>query len=192
MLYFADQPLPAYFHAASGGQTEALSTIWPDRRCPDGVTDPSPCFPAQEDPFATAGVDLAPQRLGAWQTRLSWSTLAAALARGGRAAIEPQAFNWEPTLGCRAGRISVQTASGIIEIGAHELRMLVGPREIRSTCWTAVDHDARGVQISGLGFGHGVGMPQASAWAMAHAGYGAPQILARYYPAATVVARYGP
>jgi stage II sporulation protein D len=48
--------------------------------------------------------------------------------------------------------------------------------------------NSRGGQfvIEGRGFGHGVGLPQVSAWALARDGVSGENIVARYYPGATL------
>lgn len=193
MLYYANQPLPAYFHAASGGHTESMAQVWPDRRSPDGVTDPSPAMPAVPDPHAAAGVAVAPRRLGSWRAVIPWGDLLAKLDGAGHpyASGQPMSIrvaSWGE--GERAQRVRVETSAGRTEVSAADLRLLVDPRLIRSTLWTRVAFSARNVVIEGRGFGHGVGLPQASAWAMARAGYHAPAILERYYPKAQRVTRY--
>jgi len=39
LLWFAEQPLPAFFHAASGGHLADIRHVWPRRRCADGSRD---------------------------------------------------------------------------------------------------------------------------------------------------------
>ena len=71
-------------------------------------------------------------------------------------------------------------------------RMIIGPREIRSTLWSDVSPKrvdsskdrSKNYEITCTGYGHGVGMSQISAWAMDEAGRTYKEILAFFYPGA--------
>lgn len=185
VLVFAGQPLPAYFHACSGGYTEDHGAVWPERRCPDGVTDPGPAMPAAPDPFALAGTAVAPARLGAWSTSISVGELADKLGAAGTPVGAITQVRIASRSGQRARTVRIEHTGGTTELGAHALRMAIGPRLVKSTLWTRFELGPSGLAIEGQGFGHGVGLSQASAWAMARDGHDAGAILDAFYPGAS-------
>ncbi len=74
-------------------------------------------------------------------------------------------------------------------LGSTEFRLAVGAVKLRSLWWEkSAMASARGGQwvVEGRGFGHGVGLPQVSAWWLANDGAQAADIVARYYPDATL------
>lgn len=192
LLLVAGQPLTAFFHAASGGVSEDIAAVWPARRLPDGVTPFGDAFARGPDIWAEAGERVAPKRLGRWRVALPWSELQEALAK--RQLAPPGGLQrLEVIEGSPAGRVRrlrLIGDQGSREISAVALRMAVGPGRLKSTLWTRVVPTPEALVIEGRGFGHGVGLPQASAWAMATAGRQAPEILARYYPGARLARRW--
>jgi stage II sporulation protein D len=73
-------------------------------------------------------------------------------------------------------------AGGPHYISGHKFRMAVGPAyDVKSTMFQVESQDGV-LRISGLGYGHGVGLPQESARAMAEKGYDHLQILSYFYP----------
>ena len=84
-----------------------------------------------------------------------------------------------------SGRYSVliaQTDIGNVEISANQLRMEAGPSIVKSTMFSSVKKTKNGWIISGKGNGHGIGMCQWGAKAMAEKGKNYKQILKHYYP----------
>jgi SpoIID/LytB domain protein len=93
----------------------------------------------------------------------------------------------------RVGRVTVvhQAAGGerSDELDAKDFRLIVGANKLRSLWWEkAVMVSAKGGQlvVEGRGFGHGIGLPQVSAWYLANDGVRGEDIVARYYPGATL------
>lgn len=192
LLLVAGQPLPAFFHAASGGFTSDIAHVWPHRRLPDGVTLLTDAMPPGPDPWAAHGARIAPERLGAWRYRITYAELERRLrARDldcGR--VERVRIAERTPTGGRVTRVVITGSSATRTISAHALRMACGSTELKSTLWTDFRYSATALVIEGRGYGHGVGLPQASAWAMASAGKRATQILQRYYPGAVVARRW--
>jgi len=189
LLWYHEQPLLAFFHAASGGHTESPATVWPDRRCPDGVTPLGPAMPARHDRWHRDAVALAPQRLGPWEARIRLGELARRLRESGRHDVSrPFAVNVieQDDDSLRARRLRIRHEAGELELSAHSLRMLMGSTTVRSTLWFTCHVQGDELVIRGDGYGHGVGLAQASAWAMARAGRLAPDILLQFYPGATL------
>lgn len=73
---------------------------------------------------------------------------------------------------------------------AEDLRLAVGSRVIRSTNCDIRSERERFVFANGRGFGHGMGMCQWGAEAMARAGHPAADILKHYYPALNLTRAY--
>ena len=97
--------------------------------------------------------------------------------------------DYDPISG-RARRVHLRHGGRETAISAHGLRMALGPGVVRSTLWDQCLLENGELRISGRGYGHGVGLPQASAWAMAREGQLAPAILQTYYAGAALRRRW--
>jgi stage II sporulation protein D len=163
---------PAFYHTDSGGHTE----------------DPRAVFTATNMPalkpvrvrFASA----SPHRR--WRLDLPVSELSAALQRGGVPVGRVVALEvLERSASLRVVRISVRGTQGTVVLRGNDLRRLVGYDTLKSTLF-AVSVSKSTVRFAGRGYGHGVGLDQWSAKTMAEQGYRAQQIVAYYYPGATL------
>ncbi len=99
----------------------------------------------------------------------------------------------ERTPGGRPVRLGLYDGSGRgVELEAENFRLAVDPtgREIRSTFFTPVDEADAIVLTDGRGFGHGIGMCQYGADALARSGRSAAQILTFYYPGSHITRAY--
>ena len=85
----------------------------------------------------------------------------------------------------RARRIRVVGTEGSAELSGRELRTALGPKTVRSTLF---DLRSKGGEFifAGSGHGHGVGMSQWGAEAMARRGAAYDEILATFYPGTTL------
>ena len=72
-----------------------------------------------------------------------------------------------------------------LKISAAQFRNAVGNTRIKSTAFSLTGNQEH-VNISGSGYGHGVGLCQVGAKAMAKLGYNYLQILKYYYPLAKI------
>ena len=172
LLWKEGAPVPAWHHADSGGHTEDARTAW-GQDAPswmEGKPDP---YSLQPTPFT-------------WQARIRKSDLARALsAEGFHTASD---FSWDVLAKHRSGRIA-QLRIASREIPASTLRFAVG----RQLGWNLVRSDLytlRGetdtLVFEGRGAGHGVGLSQRGAEAMARAGKSYREILAFYFSGARV------
>lgn len=82
----------------------------------------------------------------------------------------------------RATRLQVNN----VEVSAPQLRIALGSTEMRSTYLEDIKIEGASVVMNGTGYGHGVGMCQWGAHAYALRGWSFQQILAHYYPGATL------
>lgn len=164
---FRGKPIFAAYHSNSGGHTEDSENVW---------GTPHPYLRGVPDPYALDEPGTQ------WTARLSLSTLEGNLRRIGVYAIGLVAI--EPgrvTAWGRAVTVRLLEEGGRSqEIGANQFRLAVGPGVIRSTMFTSTK-DGADINFSGRGSGHGVGLDQWGARAMAVQGFTFEQILSYYY-----------
>jgi stage II sporulation protein D len=168
----------AYFHQNCGGRTAAPEEVWPVHGASAHAARDS--LVSRVDPYC--------QRVGSseWSVTLSRAELTRALAEDGLAAP-----GWKSlTVAERgdSGRATVILA-GATRIPAEEFRLAVGRalgwNRIRSN-WFEVASQGDGFLFHGRGSGHGVGLCQTGAAEMAREGHSYREILAQYFPGATV------
>lgn len=166
VLTHEGKPFAAYYHAHSGGWIEGAGP---------GMPGPAPVLAPGPDP---AGALAAPMP---WRVDVGQAELLAALARAGHRATRVLGLDVaEASPGGRALVFSVTSESGVLRLPAGRLRALLGPSGPRSLL-CRVRPAGDGFTFIGQGFGHGVGMSQYGAAALARSGLGYQDILARYY-----------
>lgn len=205
VLIHRDQVVPAFFHASSGGRTESVRNRWPERRCPDGTTSLEAVYVSHDDQASTTAARAQPRAgWGTWEARIGPDALAGllreALGRSGSQAVGTVRVS-DLRIARRfadSGRVDDLVLHGTRNGKAVSARMdgatarsLLGGVKVRSTWWTGVEvHRDGSATITGRGFGHGVGLSQAGARAMAKAGHGFRSILETYYHAVRIEKRY--
>ncbi len=200
------RPFVPHFCAANGGWTEAVEAVFPHSMDVTGQESVADIMPVQRDPFCEKGAlalgylsthgeqqivieakDLQ-ERLQAWVKENGDSTTVIGyitdLAIGSR---EPKSQRVRSVI---ISHVPLKR----IEIPAHDLRTILGPYRLRSTLWTSLEARVRTGErrvkdwiVVLRGYGHGVGMSQISAWAMAKEGFTGTQILQTFYPGAEIV-----
>ena len=168
----------AYFHQNCGGRTAAAEEVWPARTARDRA----------EEGLLVSRVDPYCQRAGSseWTATLSRAELTQALASAGLAAP-----GWKSLTVARRGESGRATLllAGSTKIAAEDFRLAVGRtlgwNRIRSN-WFEIVAEGDGFLFHGRGSGHGVGLCQAGAAEMAREGRSYREILAQYFPGATV------
>jgi stage II sporulation protein D len=178
-LWFHGRRAAAWFHQNCGGRTAGPDEVWP---AATGKSGAMPWLVSQADPYCTAG--------GAreWSASLTLDELTGALA--GEGLVRP---GWQTLTIERRGESgrAVILRIGATEIRAEDFRLAVGRAlgwgRILSNWYEVSRQDsAQGPAFvfHGRGSGHGVGLCQAGAAAMAAQGRDATQILAQYFPGA--------
>jgi stage II sporulation protein D len=76
--------------------------------------------------------------------------------------------------------VTVESSSGGTILKSNDFRLKIGAATLKSTLFRFQERPG-GVQISGKGSGHGVGMSQWGAYRMAEAGHKYREILQQYY-----------
>jgi stage II sporulation protein D len=169
ILVWEDRPILAVYHATSGGRTASSEEVW-GRSLPYLV---SLAVDDEEDSPDTY-----------WRVAIPGPTLGRALdplgIRVGR--VRDLRVVGRSQSG-RARRLLVTGSEGTQEFSARALRAALGVDVIRSTLFE-IQPGPDGFVIAGSGHGHGVGMSQWGARAMAEDGASYREILAFFYPGA--------
>ena len=199
MVIDHDHVFAPQFCASSGGYTEAIDNVFPGARDASGQDSLSGVMPAMNDPYCHDGA----AGLGAlsryWNAVaiVPFSDIQAKLTRVLAAQnLPPIGYirRLDVTRDPRSGRIltvQIQHSLGVdpLIISGARFRDIIGS-DLRSTRWSLdspkkVDeidgHRRGGLRIETLGWGHGVGMSQASAWEMANAKMSCATILKFFY-----------
>ncbi len=164
ILVYEEQPAAAAFHAISSGKTESAKDIW-GREIPYLISADSP-------------EDVQNPRMCSEVTLTSQEVSLALSASIDDLSLPPDPKNWFSD--------AVRTAGGSIktmQVGAHTLT----GEQLRSILGLASANfepsfDGKNFHFQVKGRGHGVGMSQCGADAMAQAGADWQEILTRYYP----------
>lgn len=193
VLLFEGRPIRAYYHSTCGGRTAAIEEVL-DRppapylqsvsdRGPDGADfcAASPRYewtvrwsPGQLDSVSRAGLAA---HFGVRQGDLGRVTSLEVVARTPSGRVRDLSFRGEG-LELVLSRLDIRRAL------PQEGRIL------NSTAFSVSEGGDGLVELNGRGYGHGAGMCQWGAIGRARAGQGYEQILATYYPGATLVNVY--
>ncbi len=95
----------------------------------------------------------------------------------------------DPGAGNHGSMVEIASANGSKEMNANEFRLLVGPNNLLSTAFDSRNNGSS-ITFSGRGWGHGVGLCQYGAQAMAEKGSAWEDILKYYYPKIELVRVY--
>ena len=164
----------AWFHAHSGGVTA---------RAREGL------HWEKEEPGYTQSVpgrdsDSAPEDARAWRAEFSLDQIISAAGKAGlRGVNEVKSL----AVGERgeSGRAVTILINGEA-VSAPELRLALGSSKMRSTLLTSLTIRGDRAVMAGKGYGHGVGMPQWGAYALAEEGMSAEEIVTYYFRDVTV------
>lgn len=163
----------AVFSSYAGGRTantqEAFGGVVPDK----------PYLQSVDSPLAT----MAPAEEQSWSVTVPKSQLLGAVgvtARSGTALPGVSIVSRGPSGRALQLRLGDKTITGI------ELRAILGGSRLRSTLITGIQDLGDRVTFSGRGWGHGAGLDQWGAHAMALQGSTVSQILSHYYAGAAV------
>ncbi len=172
-LAYEGRPILAAYHACAGGRTASAEEVWGGQ---------VPYLVSQ----AVEGEEDAPSTY--WRIPVSTATLGRVLAGAGHAVGTPQRVRVSArSPSGRVRRVRIEGSSGEAEVTGRTLRGEGGA--LPSTLFEVRESEG-GFVFVGSGSGHGVGMSQWGARAMARRGAGYEEILARFYPGTTL--RRGP
>ncbi|TVM16931.1 hypothetical protein DPQ33_11045 [Oceanidesulfovibrio indonesiensis] len=163
ILTHGGEPILAMYHAHSGGRLEAASL--------------------DSHPYLQGGQDVESTSMwsGAWEMRLPVRRLARHIGRDVLGITAP-----ERTPGGRIESFHVRTDTGMQALPCRDVSALLAPERLPSRlCDVRLEGDE--VVLSGTGYGHGMGMSQWGARAMAEKGRSYVAILNRYFPGAELL-----
>jgi stage II sporulation protein D len=174
VLVHGDAPILAAFHSASGGRTASAAEVW-GRSLPYLVSVP------------VDGEQAAPSRY--WRISVDAATLGRALDdldAGVGSVQELRVMERSPS--GRAQRLRLRGTRGTVEVRGTDLRRVLPL--LPSTRFDVLGRAGRFTFV-GSGHGHGVGMSQWGARAMAERGADYREILAFFYPGAALRGTWG-
>lgn len=177
VLWFADAPARAVFHADCGGHTSNGAAVW------GGI---APAYLA-----ARRDAIQPPATHAAWTYDVGIEPLRAALNADVRTAVGAHLDRIEVAGRDGAGRAEqivlrgTQTFVVRGEVFREIVTRRLGARTLRSTLFS-VTRSGKAFVFSGKGFGHGVGLCQAGAIARLRAGQSPTDVLRFYFPGTSV------
>jgi len=152
-----------WFHSHSGGMTETARA---------GID-----WQGEEPSYTnvTQGMEADD---AAWDAKFSAADFLAACRKAGAAVTSCEVIK----VGQKgeSGR-AVTLVVGGVTVNAARLRMSLGSSKMRSTLLTELSVEGDVIRMSGLGYGHGVGLSQWGAHALAQQGKSAEEIALHYY-----------
>jgi len=182
LLWYRGALATTYYHQHCGGTLAAANEVWPTVRAPYLKSHPDPYCAAQPLHWETSMTRGELERaLAASDVKLphGWRTLTVATR----------------TQSGRAQRLRFAGPNGEADVSASTLRFAVGRElgwnRIRSDLYELRTTDG-GVEITGAGAGHGVGLCQVGAEQMAVKGSMYNEILSFYYPGTNVAKKSAP
>ncbi len=171
VLAYRGELLPVTFHASCGGHTEDAAELW------DVAKDLVP-FKGKVDPYCRG------QKHFRWEMEISVRDFTKTL--GPLAGEIGDLVSFETGERNPSGRVRFVRLKGsrtTATVPSRKLREMLGPNRLRSLNFTA-HLSPDGIFFSGFGWGHGVGLCQWGAFAMAHKGHTMDEILQFYFPGA--------
>jgi len=174
ILVHDGEPILAVFHSTAGGRTATAAEVW-------GQDLPYLRVVEVEDE------DDAPHTY--WRTVFGREALQGVLEAAdlGVGRLESLSVASRTRSG-RVERLVLRGSERVREVDGARLRALLGGIGLRSTLFEVRDAP-EGIAFVGSGHGHGVGMSQWGARAMARRGASYKRILARFYPGARLEER---
>lgn len=173
ILTYQGRIFPAYFHSTCAGHTTHAEYNWDI--APHPVLQGVNCFFCLNSRY---------QR---WEKEIPVSELERRLKNAGYrigalGRIAPG--KWDSS--GRPREIEIRHSKGSLTLRGNDFRLAVGPDLVKSLKDLRVVRSGSGMKFTGRGWGHGVGMCQWGAKALAEQGKTYREILEFYYPGATI------
>lgn len=171
---YDDKFIKGFFHAASGGVT---STAEAAGLVPIG----------QEPPYikTTRGMEndkYLPEDVISWSATFPLAEVQQSLSSLGHQVKSITDIQIAETIsGNRAKTLKITHSGGALNVNAGDFRTALDPKRMKSTVFTKLDVSGGNLQVSGTGYGHGVGLSQWGAYSMAKDGKSAEDIVTHYF-----------
>ncbi|MGE5391515.1 MAG: SpoIID/LytB domain-containing protein [Deltaproteobacteria bacterium] len=164
----------ALFHSASKDKTASIEEGFPNLKNKAGYLKPVP----------TNGLKYAPAKYHNWTVKIPRSEVKQIMGSKAGSLDDIKISKRGPS-----GR-ATSISAGQSTISAVDIRAKIGPDRLYSTVLTNVKPQGDYIVFTGSGWGHGVGMEQWGADAMAKEGKNAKQIVMHYFPNVTWTTLY--
>ena len=172
VLTYQGDIFPTYYHATCGGHTEDASNLWAVDLAPlKGVE----CQFCKESPHYK------------WTKVIPLSDIEKKLNENGYKVGKIKSISiLAKNNSGRNDKMEIKDDAGVSSIlTAKDFRQIIGPNEIRSTAFEPLINNDK-LSLSGIGWGHGVGMCQWGAKGQAEKHKKYYEILKYYYPGAEI------
>ena len=174
IICWQGEPIYAWFHAHSGGRTATAE---------EGLSY------QKEAPYAqsveSAESEEAPPDDAEWRAEFTERQVIAAAADVG-VKLKDGIREVAPGAKGESGRLKTLRINGS-EVPANEFRIAIGSTDMKSTLITDLQWADGRLTLSGKGYGHGVGMSQWGAYALAQHGKDADEIINMYFKNVNIV-----
>ncbi len=183
ILTYKNIPFAPYYHGSSGGYTADVDFVFPKSFTCDGQHALSSVMIAKEDPYCYKGAEannwLQPATRSRWESlcTVPLKKLRQLLIADEKKRPQPKRVGTITKIsildrnGHYAGNLRIDTTGDTLYRSGKDLRVMIGS-SMRSTQWSdasplppSLEKDYYTFEVRG--FGHGVGMSQTSAYAMA-------------------------
>ena len=174
IICYEGEPIYAWFHAHAGGRTATAA---------EGLSY------KKEAPYTQSvesrESEKAPEDDTAWTASFPGEEAVRAAAETG---VKISAHVRQIRMGEKgeSGRVK-EILINNQSVPANEFRIAIGSEKMKSTLLTEVNYENDTLTLSGKGYGHGVGMSQWGAYAMAEEGKDAREIIQRYFRGVDIV-----
>jgi len=174
IVCYRGEPIYAWFHAHAGGRTATAAEGLSYQK----TADYTQAVDSRES-------DQAPDDAQTWQAHFPAD---AVLEAAGKAGVDPGNVLKTASAGEKgeSGRLKYIVLNGK-KVPANEFRIALGSEKMKSTLITEISLENGVLQLSGKGYGHGVGMSQWGAYGMAEKGEKAGNIIHYYFKNVDIV-----
>ncbi len=174
VMTYRGRYVKGWFSASCGGRT-ALAK--------DGLAykDPDPPYMRS---VSCPEAEVIPNEELFWKKKFTFQELTAALSELGQkiGTVSRMAVASRSKDSHRARELKFTGSDGEATVPGADFRIAIGPQDMRSIWLTDIKHEADGITLEGRGFGHGVGLCQWGAHALAKKGKKPEEIIKHYYP----------
>lgn len=180
VIVYQDDYIKGWFHASAGGQTTTAKV---------GLA-----YEKDEPPYikiVNSPDEMAPKDVQSWTIEFFNSEIEEALSSMGKNIGTLETITIEDR--DRTGRIiglSFKGSKVNTTVKAANFRNELDPKRLKSTKISEIKKQGNSYSFSGAGFGHGVGMSQWGAYAMAKDGRSPEEIVSHYFKDIEIVKEY--
>lgn len=180
VIVYEDEYINAWFHASASGQTTSarVGLAYQEEEPPYIVSVKSPD-------------DQAPEEIKNWQVDFTVAEIEGALNKIGKrvGSLRDIEIEDKDETG-RAINLKFSGTNGDVTVEAAVFRNELDPERLKSTMIKKIEKREDTYVFSGSGFGHGVGMSQWGAYALAKEGKSPEEIIEHYYRDIEIVKEY--